>query len=274
MITYTDFTILYEKTGEKLMEQAIAQLTSDAAHEYFKQSVTTINNLYIDMEVLQDFRLGALLNLITTQAEFDYILFRLGEYSKRLDERVMCYFPAIDTITDEDIDAFIVDSSNHRKLGYISPMTQVYQDIPGLANSILKLNEFAPDGIQLLTFHIGINSIVLDPDLKQNIINQFKKLGNDIKIVLYDTSLSEINKEVFETFDMFIVNNIKTFMYDKTIQKYLSDGLFFNKRLLTHPYMEDSTGDKKVDEQRFHNTKIMLDVYCDFDYIERKVTLS
>jgi hypothetical protein len=256
------------------MEPSEEQAFNNIAEEYFQAKLKPIRNVYIDIEVLQDFKIGALLNLITTQAEYDYILYRIAEYSKRITDETMRYFPIIKNISDEDLDAFIVDKENHRKLVVISPTTNFFMGIPDMIRHINEANTRSPHENKHVHFHIGTNSVILDQDLKNNILFQFKKFDNTLNITIYNRPLSEMEEALIKNIDITVIENIKRFTHDPIIRKHLSDSAFFDKRILAYPYIDVEPIKGETVDQLLNNTKVMLDVYCDFDYIERKVELK
>lgn len=255
------------------MDPEIDRILSNHAEEYFKAKFRPIADVYMDLEVLQDFRLFALLALINTKAEYDYIRYRLKEYSKRMTYDVMKYFPSIKGITDADLDAYIADKSHHRSIALASPTTKFYSGIPNMITHINESNSRCPQSVGQVVFHIGTNSVILDQDLKDNIRRQFQLVDKNLGVTIYNRPLAEFEPELVATMDMVIIENLKQFTHNPITRKYLSDGVFFNKQLLAYPYLETEPIKGETEAHLLNNTKVLLEVYCDFDYIERTITI-
>jgi hypothetical protein len=256
------------------MDPIVSQAVGEASEEYFRAKFVPIRNIYLDIEVLQDFRLGALLHLITTQTELDYIRYRLKDYSNRLGSETMRYFPAIKDISEKDLDECIANKDKHRSLVVISPTTEFYMGLPDMIRHINENNSRCATEVYHVNIHIGTNSVILDQDLKENIIFQFKNFDKTLNTIIYNRPLSGMEEEIIRNIDITAVDNIKQFTNDPVIRKHFSDSDFLNKQVLAHPYIDVELLEGETSEQLLSNTKTMLDVYCDFDYIQRKVEIK
>ncbi len=80
-----------------------------------------VNQLVIDFRCCQDFQLGAILSMISTQVEYAYVLSKLPEYQERIDDRVARFFPAL-KFTDQQIMSRLHNTNHITKVVAWSPM--------------------------------------------------------------------------------------------------------------------------------------------------------
>ena len=90
-----------------------------------------VNKIYIDMELLQDFKLGALLSTVTVKEEVEYIMSCLPVYNLKFNNRTAEYFPVLKK-TDEELLSIV--KNNSIKTALLSPWTKIYNNL----NVILK----------------------------------------------------------------------------------------------------------------------------------------
>jgi len=246
--------------------------------DYFKERFSPIKNIYIDMEVLQDFRMGALLCLIETQSEFDYIKHVVNKkdsvYQSRLHDRTMEFFPILDHITDEDIDKFIEDKKNHKALVKVSPMTLMYQELPEILGMLEDRNNAvsrntSPNG----TIHIGTNTVHYDNKDQYNLTLAILAANINFKPYIYNKPFYAIGRSL-ESYDMFFINNIRKFLEEPVKPRLFDDSLpIFDSTMLGFPLLEVEYDDDDHAAELIANTEVIFNTYTKFHYIPRGVIL-
>lgn len=236
---------------------------------YFEGDFSPIHYIYADLEALQDFRLGALLCLITTEPEYDYIQHRLPEYNGRFDDCTMKYFPIITDITDKDIDAHIANPDNHLVLARVSPMTIAYDLLPELIVQMHMNNSRCGDS-KRIELTIGTNSVRYGNQEKQNLANALTANDGFLDVTILNRPLTEIEHEVMMQFNVHLWYDVAKYLRDQVIgHEFGEESSFFEKRIFALPLLETIPKEGETAEQLLANTKAVLDVCCSFAYVER-----
>ena len=90
---------------------------------YFTEITDKVSKIYVDMEILQDLRLGALLQTATVPEEIEYIQSCLPDYNNKLDLKTAEHFPVLNK-TDDELDQII--KQNPIKTALVAPWTKIY----------------------------------------------------------------------------------------------------------------------------------------------------
>ncbi len=242
------------------------------SQDYFKAIFRPVNTVYIDLETMQDFRLGALMQLITTKVEFEYIHAKMEDYNGRFDDKTMTYFPALKDITDEAIDAFIADTTNHRVLSRLSPMALFYDLVPELLAQLNMINQRCEGNNKDVSITIGTGSVIYDQLAKRNLISTFLRFDPTLTVEVLNRPLPKMEEELIGTFDMYAIYDIKSMLYDPRMMKVVGEELgLIDAKVLGYPLLEEELQENETAEDLLVNTKTMLNVYCNFEYLERGV---
>jgi hypothetical protein len=247
--------------------------------EYFKPSFTVVKNIYIDIEVLQDFRLGALLCLISTEEEYKYIKHVIGsaqsQYQLRLDDVTMKYFPAITSITDSDIDAFIADRRRHKALVKMSPMTFMFSELPNIFRTIMLRNmavkDHSKDGV---TLYIGTNSVNYDNEDLIKLCRSIIVHTPSFKIEMFNKPISEIGVPL-PSYEIIFIENVKRFVEDIRHHSVLFDESLpmGDVSVFGYPLLEKQVFSDTELNKLLANTELFMNVYTKFNYIPRGISI-
>lgn len=253
-------------------DQQIPEFFADMSREYFEDMFNPCHNLYIDLEMLQDFRLGALLCLITTEPEYQYIQYRLKEYNDRFNLNTMEHFPVITSVTEEDITTYIDDKKNHLTLARVSPMTDLYAMMPEFLRAVRLVNLKCSSQHDLLTITLGTDSVIYDKPAKTTLINVFKKLDTRLNVDIINRPAWEMDNASILGNELFLVHDMTQFFNHKVISNYVFNSeVFTSKRILAHPVVETEDKEGHTDIQKLQATRDFLTIYCNFEYIQRGI---
>lgn len=237
---------------------------------YFESDFTPMYHIYADLEALQDFRLGALLNMITTEPEYDYIIHQLPKYIGRFDDHTMKYFPVIEDITDKDITKFIKDSNNHSLLTRISPMTSAFDLLPEFITQMHMCNHRCSEEKKRINLTIGTSSVIYTQSEKQNLIKLLTSMDGFLDVTIINRPFTKLEEETMFSFNVYLWYDIANYMrHPKVLQAMGEDNVFFNKKVFALPILENTPMEGQTVEDLLVNTKVVLDVCCDFEYVER-----
>lgn len=259
---------------EATMEKAEV-LIEEFRNDYFKSKFSPIRHMYIDLEMLQDFRLGALFCLIKTDAEYQYIKHIISKennaYKTRLNEDTMTWFPAIESITDKDLDEYIENPDNHKRLVVSSPMTTTYLELFDMFVSIIDRNR-SVGGPELIV-NIGTSSVVYDVVDKGNLVTAFTEKISGFKVFVHDTWMDNIKSNV-SNFDMIMAHNISKFIQSDFTQNMFTDEVpLFNGTVVGYPLLEVQTQDEKHAIELLSEIEIYFNTYTNFYYMPRGVII-
>jgi hypothetical protein len=251
---------------EYTVEQRLEQLKK----EYCEAAFVPLHTLYVDLEMLQDFRIGALLSLITTEPEYQYILHRLPSYGGRYDNNTMKHFPVITDITDSDIDNRLADVNYHSRLARTSPMTLAFDILKELIAYMHCSNRRCEREKDRLTITIGTNSVIYDQAAKKIFIDTLTKHDKYLDVTFLNRPLWKIEPELIFKFDIYMFYNLATFMQQKAIcESVCEKTALLRKRVYAYPILEKEPTAELTAEEMLHNTKLVMDVVCDFVYVDR-----
>jgi len=246
------------------------EVMDELRNAYFEGEFTPMYHIYADLEALQDFRLGALLCLITTEPEYDYIQHQLSEYNGRFDDCTMKYFPIIKDVSDKDITDFIANPDNHRTLAKVSPMTLAY-DL--LSESIMQMhmnNSRCTKDLKHIELMIGTSTVIYSQQEKNVLIAALTEMDRFLDITVLNRSLPEIEYETMMQFDVHLWYDSAKYLRNPTIFQELGEKTsFFEKKIFALPLLENEPREGETEEQLLANTKAVLDVCCSFAYVER-----
>lgn len=267
-----------DKEIEKQIADKLHVLSEEFKSEYFRDKLTPITNVYVDIEAWQDFRLGALLCLISTDVEYEYIRHVLKSedsvYQNRLHDRTMEFFPAIKDITDEDISNFISDKKNHKVLVRVSPMTTLYSEFNEvlliIASKNTSLDKDMPPGA---TIHIGSSSVIYDTEDMVTLAGNIMKSDPRFRVEIYNRPLCKIGRDI-STYQMYFIYSIKEFMENPNHKIFFEEGYpIFNASVFGYPLLEvETSGDEEM-IKLITSTEFIFNTYTNFSYIPRGVGL-
>lgn len=113
------------------------------SEEFFKQQHKPLLNIYVEMEAMFDYKLSALLKMIRTEKEFEYIKSKLPLYRTYKGQKITRCFPAL-KFTEDDLNNFIKDPKNHLYLSVGSLITNVSNLIPAQVSFFNMINKNSP----------------------------------------------------------------------------------------------------------------------------------
>ncbi len=248
------------------------ELMSELADSYFRSQTPAIKVLYLDIRCLQDFNMGALLNLINSEKEYQYVLDNIETYNKRNNLNIMEYFPKLD-ITEDQIKNYINNEENHRHLLLSSPMTDYYKYFSTFISAIDFNNKHSPDHV---TPHIYIGSpiIKLSFEEKQRLMFPIKQFALDYFITITDCGVEDYDDLILKSIDHYTVLDFNDLMTNKRLGALMHNGeIVVNKSVHAYPIITTKDSDL-TDEQLLENTEIVYKYVCDFKYVTMALSVN
>ena len=240
--------------------------------QYFDAINTHISKIYVDMEMLQDFRLGALLSTLTVKEEMAYILSQLEQYNNRFDLNTAKHFPVLHK-TDEELDEIIKKES--LKIAFISPWTRIYDNFHAVLAFLGINNKHVNDKKELLQVVINCADMEYPIQLFDRLVRSLQQFHGKISFKLSHYPRYQGPLDFYLQFDMFFMYDHEAFLNrEEMLDKFTTKDCFMSKIIYTLPLINESL---KIDESErvkaLASTHSILNLYCDFFYMHGGIDL-
>jgi len=231
---------------------------------YFKQ----IRNVYIDLECCFDYKLGAIIQqLISTDVEYQYILYRLPMYEKAIDLETAKYFPQL-RLKESQILEVLNNPKFNRNLCLGSPITESWRTIDSMIQGINTFNKHK-DTNDPVTYYFNCTSLHLHEDAKLMIKHQLKtRIDPFMRVEFLDREINSYPESFIETLDYFVVYDILNFFRKGSTCARLGEANEFLTKFVFSRIQVTHTDDI---EQRIENQQIHMAAVCDFTFIRNKI---
>lgn len=242
------------------------------SEEYFQNMNSPIDKIYVDMELLQDFKLGALLNTVTVREEIEYIEACLPLYNTKFNNRTAEYFPVLKK-TDDELLKFVKEKPVRTAL--LAPWTRIYDNL----NRILKhlYLHFTHMSNQAKSITVVINCA----DMKYPIrmfdmwATEMKMLHPFIDIKLVGYPRYEAPLDFYSEFDMFFIYDHEKFFNTDGLANAIApmqNKIF--KTVYSPPYINDSLNlDPSEYPKALASSKALMNLIVDFFYMPTGIKL-
>lgn len=248
----------FRSVCNKMSEEIIKPFTAQKEH------------IYVDADLIYDYRLGALLALIRSEEDFNYVWENLDAYATAPSLTVTKFFPKLG-ITEEDLDKVIKNPEYFNFLTAAAPPSQFMEDVESVIRVFNTLNE-SREVKNPVKFHINQRQIKIHPHYKRGII---ETIHNIDKSIIVDFTEYPTWFDVPETFleqqDFICVYDLKEFLTEGTTsQKLLSavPSKLMKSNILT--LLQSDKDFPKVED--FVNLKVLMEVMCDkFTFIPKTI---
>lgn len=229
---------------------------------FFNAALKPIRSIYVDMELLQDLKMGAMLTFITLQEELEYIQHRIPIYNDRLDDECAKYFPLLE-ITEEQIIERMRDLKHMDTICTIAPFSSAYQALVKLLEGSAKHND-------MTTTHLPIRIVVNVADLTYPEILK-RQFANALNVYLKNVEVTFVAEKRYENniyteCDVLMLYDIATFAGPNTDTANLlfSSGKFIDCKIFTTKRIGPGINIPEDKRQlAFDTTSAWINMFCD-----------
>lgn len=172
---------------------------------FFENFDKPITSVYLDMDFLQDYKLGALMNMISTEVEYEYIRSQIDAYNKSDTEIITNIFPSLG-FKEEQVDAFIHNSENTDLLALESPFYTSLKAILDLFVDIIDSNIFKKSS-EVLNVYVGCSSFSFPACGRYAFVKLFGPVLFNANINFLPTTLYEFQGRDIDDYDVYIVRH-------------------------------------------------------------------
>lgn len=253
----------------------IARLMDQACKEIMKPFSEPIREIYIDTDFLYDYRLGALLLKLKTDAEYKYVLDHIQEYIDGPSPKITSYFPDLG-ITEEDLDLLESDPAYKTFIHVAAPGTRFLMD---LAVDVIRINtqNRTKDNVAPLKIILNQRKHLMPDKIRQRITDFIHELDKHAKIIFTNfESWTSVPDEVFSKIKVLFVYDLIDFCkYGSTSAAAMRRDKVLDKTVIANFVTEDdfSTHEEHVDAiNKF--LAVMTTLFDTFRFIKKSVLIE
>jgi len=191
-------------------------LCDKISKESMRPLVTQKEFVYVDAELLYDFRLAGLLSLIRNGAsDYNYIMQHVKEYLDADTLECAKFFPELG-ITEADIDAVLADPEKSAIIAAIAPPTKLLHEL-GRCIMVLNTLNTSKETHRPIQLTINQSRVQIHNYLKKQIARVVHM--DDPSVIIHFTSYpgwKTVPQEVLKNQDAIFIYDIKEFLLEGT----------------------------------------------------------
>lgn len=233
-----------------------------------EESIKPIKRIYIDLNMIHEINIGALLLHTTTEEEYNLIKAAIPKYSSRIDTHICSHFGDLN-ITDEDIFNFQQNKDNAERLFKASPTTNLMHQFPIILEDITKHNGIT-NTVHSIDIIINTYPIVFPSNICKFMSAMWKKISRSITFNTITKPHWELADSTIMSIDRFYVNDIYPWIgYDDRMRDLFCDKkIYDNKEFVTRKVKQDDTDHVDNIAHMFDTTEAMCNLFCNFSYMD------
>ena len=249
-------------------QKEFREMCDQMSKEIVKPFLSQKEHIYIDSDLLYDYRLGAVMAFISNEQQYDYVVKQLPVYLNAKDNSTAKYFPELQ-LTDEQIEKMITDPNYYSFVSAAAPATKFVDGLSQVIRIFNTINE-SKEVNRPITITVNQRTIDLHPVYKKALMDKIASV--DPSVVVNFTSYKswyEVPGALIEHQDLICVYDMVEFLKENTnSQKAISAVPSKLARCsIIAPWQSDV--DNPTPEH-FRNLKVMLEVMCmQFTFINR-----
>ncbi len=242
-------------------QQEIRNLCDDMAKDLDKAFLKQKEHVYIDSDLLYDYRLGAVLGLTRSEQQFAYVVDHMQDYLDAPTLACAKFFPELG-LTDEQLDKFITNPEFYQFICAAAPASEFIDNLDKVIKIMNTLNEHAEVKRPL---HVTINQrrIPIHPVYKHGIAHRIHEIDPRV-IVEFVTYKSwyEVPETLLAIQDFICVYDLIEFLKEGTISQKMISGYPSKLRDCSIAALLQSDQAHPTIEH-FSNTKTIMELMCD-----------
>lgn len=223
----------------------------------FFGTIEPVKNIYVDLSMMVDYKLGALLLLYNDEKDYNYIVKQVKEvYNYSLDPSILTSFPKL-AVTEENINEVLTSSYYNRILSSNSPSTNIREFIIGFIMQVsINNNKFYNDSKGVLNVYLNSPYFKLHQEAKEGIVEELK----NTRIKIFFIEDPTYTHPIIIDSEYLFFNDLLVFNKSPLIKKMFDVKEFMEKTILI-PYKAENPGFTVKDE----------DIITKFDDLAEKV---
>lgn len=256
------------------MDKEFESMCNDAGKAIMQPYITQLENIYIDADLLYDFKLGALMAHIKNEKEYDYIVSKIPDYLQVYDLKCAEHFPEMH-LTDADLERVINNPKYEKVLTCLTPRTTFMVDIERLLSIVRGINK-NKETTKPVHLYINEGRHSLSVILKRQLTEYIRRL--DSNVILEFTNFKswyDVSERFIGNMDFIGVYDIVEFVKEGTpTQKLLSavPSGFAKTSISALAQISTILEEKDNAEEVLRNTASVFSMMCDqFAFLKKSL---
>lgn len=260
----------------KLSQEEISRISNSIKKQNdksFEEMTKPIERMYVDIEFLQDFRLGALIKLISTDVEYQYILSELPKYSMSHGEPITSFFPELG-FTEEQVKAYMQDKSHWEELALTSPYYETIQDMCTLIIEMTKHNVLMHYS-KPIELYVGCTDLLYCIEARRRLAVLLLDFLDKIDLTFLPTSLYEFKEVAIDDYDIYMLASANKFINHNLLVKRFENMEMTGKTIIA--LEEIDTSDEELKEANYSKddaleaTAEFINMFTKFGFAKRVI---
>ena len=243
-------------------------LCTKMSDEIMQPFIKQKENIYIDADLLYNYRLGAVLALTHDEEEYNYVMEHLHEYMKSPTLECAKFFPKL-KLTEKDLDDIITNPHYFNFINVVSPPTNFIDNFEMMIRVFNTLNQ-SKEVTRPLSITINQRMIEIHPQFKKGIKKVIHRCDPSVIVNFTNyKSWFEVPEKLIEIQDFICVYDLVEFLKEGTSSQKVMSAM--PPKLYRCSIVAYKQSDKpNPTEEQFVNLKAMLEIVCDrFSYINK-----
>lgn len=239
---------------------------------YFTDISEDVSSIYIDMEILQDFRIGALLQTVTVPEEIEYIQAQIPEYNSRTDLETASHFPVLNK-TDEEL--LEIMKQNPLRTAAISPWTKIYNNLHVVLKYLYLNSKNKDTVVRPLKIVVNSGDLLYPLALFDKFAKMIKLTYPEVSVKVANYKRYEAEKELYLDTDMFFLYDHEKFFNSPFMMEMMNSPTYKTRTIYTTPYVNKKLGlDPSEYLKSLTSTGATLNLFFDFFYMPAGIEWS
>lgn len=259
--------------------EEVLDYVNDMNMEYFKEVLTPVNGIYIDIRALQDIYLGVYMLLAKGEMDLQILRDGLEKYNSRITPQPFNFFEGFSSGKAE-IERFIKSKKNHKAIAEKSPFTSFFKSLRFLVQNIESHNRKLDSEGSTWNMYINTYPIKYPKGMMETYGGYIKHFSSLVKVGFVCIPPKKLTFKFMNESDSFFFYDISEVIGIKSrFAKALIEDLRWmqtDKKCFSFPFiskMENATEESTDEygysvEDMLKRTTMTLNSLFDFQYVE------
>lgn len=229
----------------------------------------------IDYACVQDYRLGALISMIKTEEEYDYLLTQLKRYEQSVDRKVAKYFPKLG-ISEAQINQVLQYPEGWANAVNVAPMTELFVQLMNIVTAVLNHNttRIMTNPLEIV-FRLPPGK-TLDKMKMAVLINACNKIDSNqsVRVIFKSFTFGELPDEYLDCVQIWILDDLEEFVNNPNISDpYLDKGCMQDWIVIARPRLNDAHADLPLDQidKGMADIELVFKHLSDFHFLPHRI---
>jgi len=234
---------------------------------------TPMTCMYVDLDMMFDYHLAAIMRMIRTEAEMSYLKSRFHDYRSYKGTDICSVFPKL-KFTKQQVLDFLHDETNAKYLSHCGILTNVTNMVPGYISTMDFFNRDKPDSEPPpITVHFVNRYFLPTEGCQAAITSSIKGFAKDLSCTFRHVAPENDNPTRLLSSTSILIKDIKAFLEpDTNSYKILIDEFKLKDTAVIADYRLEDDEDPYIKEsmkELIDKTEKLLSTFCFFYFVDR-----